>query len=55
MEAIYWLYRRWENFLDSGKYFHGIVDGFESNPKGVKTGFGSHPRDLREADWFQKD
>ena len=45
IEALYWLYHCWKKFyLDLWKYFHGVVDGFESNPKGLKIGFGSHSR-----------
>ena len=45
IEALYWPYHCWKKFyLDLWKYFHGVVDGFESNPKGLKIGFGSHSR-----------
>ena len=36
------------------KYFCGIEDGFGSTLIGLKIGSGSHPRDLKEADWFHK-
>ena len=56
IEAVYWLYHFWKKFnLDLWKYFPGVVDGFESNSKGLKIGFGSHLRGWKEADWFQKD
>ena len=45
IEAIYWLHHCWEKFyLYLWKYFHGVVDGFESKSKGLKIGFGSHIR-----------
>ena len=55
IEALYWLYHCWKKFyLDLWKYFHRVVDGFEGNPKELKFAFRSHPRGLRESDWFQK-
>ena len=45
IEAIYWLYHCWKKFyLDLLKYFHWVVNGFESIPKGLNIGFGTHPR-----------
>ena len=55
IEALYWLYHYWKNFyLDLRKYFHGVVDGFESNSKRLKIDFGSHPRGRGKAYWIQK-
>ena len=46
IEALCWLFHCWKKFyLDLWKYFHGAVDGFENNPKGLRIGFGSHSRD----------
>ena len=45
IEAIYWLYHRWKKFyLDFLKYFHWVLNGFKSIPKGLNIGFGTHPR-----------
>ena len=45
IETVYWLYDFWKNLnLDLWMYFHKVVDGFESNPKGLKIGFGSNSR-----------
>ena len=42
IEAVYWQYHFWKKFnLDLGRYFCGILEGFESNPNGLKMSFGS--------------
>ena len=41
IEVKSWLYYCCKKFyLDFWKYFHGVEDGFESTPKGLKICFG---------------